>query len=290
MATGCSFADLHYAFRIGRSSAGKIIDEVCEALWSNLLSKVMPDISMEKLIEIANGFEDSANFPHCIGAIDGKHIRLIKPSNSGSMFYNYKNYFSIVLFAMCDSDYLFTFVDVGSFGKSSDSGIFKNSELCKRIVNKTLPIPPPKIITNDDATLYPYVIVGDEAFPLLENVLRPYGGTNLSREKKIFNYRLTRARRYIECCFGILANKWRIFHRPLNVDIQLAEKIIKAACVLHNFVRQRDGSHDDLTTCQMNNLQNDGTSRGNPSARDVRQKFTNYFVNIAPLDWQDNYI
>ncbi|KAJ8915528.1 hypothetical protein NQ315_012410 [Exocentrus adspersus] len=49
--------------------------------------------------------------------------------------------------------------------------------------------------------------------------------------------------RYIECTFGILANKWRIFHRPLNVDLDLAQDIIKACCVLHNFVRARDGHH-----------------------------------------------
>jgi len=59
--------------------------------------------------------------------------------------------------------------------------------------------------------------------------------------KTVFNYRLSRARRFIECLFGILTNKWRIFHRPLNVNIELAIDIIKACVVLHNFVRLRDG-------------------------------------------------
>ncbi|KAL4702333.1 hypothetical protein ACJJTC_006939 [Scirpophaga incertulas] len=69
--------------------------------------------------------------------------------------------------------------------------------------------------------------VRDEACGLHENLMRPYGGHNLSYKQRIFNYRLSRARRYIECTFGILSNKWRIFHRPLNVNIDLAKKIVK---------------------------------------------------------------
>lgn len=63
-----------------------------------------------------------------------------------------------------------------------------------------------------------------------------------------FNYRLSRARRYVECAFGILANKWRILHRAMNVQYEFATDIIKACCVLHNFVLNRDGvqASDDI--------------------------------------------
>lgn len=88
----------------------------------------------------------------------------------------------------------------------------------------------------------PFVIVGDEAFGLSLNVMRPYGGKHLSTQKKVFNYRLLRARRFIECTFGIFSNKWRIFHRPLNVSDEFAEDIIKACVILHNFVRIQDGN------------------------------------------------
>ena len=58
--------------------------------------------------------------------------------------------------------------------------------------------------------------------------MRPYDGHHLSFHKKVFNYRLCRARRYIECSFGIMANKWRVLHRPLNVALDLAEEVVKA--------------------------------------------------------------
>nr|CAH7767053.1 unnamed protein product [Callosobruchus chinensis] len=138
------------------------------------------------------------NFPHCVGAIDGKQVRVVKPVHSGSLFYNYKNYFSVVLLAVCDSNYKFLYIDVGSFGKESDSTVLN----FEKVSDNLIPLP--------------YVFIGDEAFGISKNLMRAYPGSNLTVPKRIFNYRLCRARRYVECSFGILSNKWRIFHRPLK--------------------------------------------------------------------------
>jgi hypothetical protein len=87
----------------------------------------------------------------------------------------------------------------------------------------------------------PFVTVGDEAFALSEHVLRPYSHRNLSTAKHIFNYRLTGASRMVECTFGILCNKWRVFHRAIDLHPDFADIVVKACCVLHNYVRARDG-------------------------------------------------
>ncbi|XP_063865375.1 uncharacterized protein LOC135103260 [Scylla paramamosain] len=132
-------------------------------------------------------------------------------------------------------------VEPGAYGKSSDSTVFKESKFFRKLENQTLNVPAPQESYSGFGTHMPFIFVADEAFGLSQHIVRPYAGKFLSQKKRIFNYRLSRAHRLIECSFGILANKWRIFHRPLNVSLSLAEDIIKACCVLHNFVRDRDG-------------------------------------------------
>ncbi|CAH1994469.1 unnamed protein product [Acanthoscelides obtectus] len=226
LATGCSLAELHYNFRIGRSTASNIIQEVCEAIWIELADKVIPQCSTEKWIEIAKVFQTCAQFLNCIGAIDGNIFGLSSHSIVGlCTTYNYKQYYSTY---------------------------------CLRCA---MPI---------------IASLGDKTFPLSENLLRPFGGKQLTPLKETFNARLTRARRYIECCFGILANKWRIFHRPIDATV------VKAACALHNFIRTRDGtrSNDEKLDENINleGLAPDTTHRGNPLALSARDKYAQYFV------------
>lgn len=85
----------------------------------------------------------------------------------------------------------------------------------------------------------PYFIAGDDAFPLEQNIMKPYSQRNLSEERRIFNYRISRARRVSENVFGILASRFRVFHSTLCVNPETAIKITLAAITLHNFLRAR---------------------------------------------------
>jgi len=55
----------------------------------------------------ADEFYEGSNLPNCLGAVDGKHMRMCKPDDSGSLFFNYKNFFSTVLMALVYADYRF---------------------------------------------------------------------------------------------------------------------------------------------------------------------------------------
>lgn len=267
---------------------------MCLVLWRNLRAMVMSPPTTDMWIQISKQFANKAYFPNCIGALDGKHVRLIQPPHSGSMYYNYKHFFSLVLMALCDSNYCFIWVDVGAYGKDSDSGVFKETSFYKKLSENLLNIPEPRSITDNENNAFklPYVIVADEAFGMTKNLMRPYGGKMLSKEKKIFNYRLSLARRYVECTFGIMCNKWRILHRPIDVKIDFASDIVKAICVLHNFVRTRDGIKPEDMNCPAPLPDINSTNTGRPihEADNVRTKLTNYFVSEGKLDWQEKYI
>lgn len=251
----------------------------------------MPQPTTEIWETVADGFEEKANFPHCIGAVDGKHIRIVSPINSGSMYFNYKDYHSVVLMGIADSNYRFVFVHIGSYGKDCDSSIFKQTDFWKSIENGSEMLPAEKCLPNTENPKVPYFFVADAAFGLHKHLQRPYSGTYLTVEKRIFNYRLSRARRYVECAFGILSNKWRIFHRPLNVQPQLACDIIKACIILHNFVRDRDGYQfeDTLVITGLEDVESEIITRGSLKANDVRNVLSKYFVSsVGSIPWQQS--
>lgn len=86
--------------------------------------------------EVMDKFYNSWNFPGCIGAVDGKHVHLYQPPNSGSFYYNYKEGFSIVLMGLVDVDYKFIGVDVGANGRACDSSIWNNSALRAAVIGE----------------------------------------------------------------------------------------------------------------------------------------------------------
>lgn len=117
LAHGSSLRIQAWDFRIGRSTIYKIVPEVCNAIWQALQPIYLPAMKKNQWERVAKEFQEKWQFPNLLGAIDGKHIRIKAPINSGSLYFNYKKYFSIVLLATCDAKYRFTWVDIGQYGK-----------------------------------------------------------------------------------------------------------------------------------------------------------------------------
>lgn len=188
LASGEEMQDISFNFRVGLSTVSGIIRETCDAIWTTLQSEYLPKPTPEIWKSIAEDFANIWNFPHCLGAIDGKHVMVHAPKRSGSEFFNYKQRFSKVLLALVDAQYRFIVVDIGSTGRLSDGGIFAQSKLGQRLHSNSLGIPQPDSIDGCDQNL-PYVIVGDQAFPLSTNLMRPYPENGSTEKRKIFNYR-----------------------------------------------------------------------------------------------------
>jgi len=127
--------------------------------------------------------------------------------------------------------YKFLIVDIGAQGRHSDGGIFKNSIMGQRFYNNTMNLPDPSAISMRHNVSY--VMVADEAFQLNLFTMRPYPSKTLTKRQRIFNYRLSRARRVVENAFRILTSRWRIFHKPLNTNLETADSMMQPfVCIM----------------------------------------------------------
>ena len=153
------------------------------------------------------------------------------------------------------------------------------------------------------------VIVGDAAFPLKTYLMKPYPGDNLSVDAKIFNYRLSRARRIVENAFGILVSRFRVFEKPIPTKLDTVDAMVCATCALHNWLRKKSKSYitaacidredqhgnllpgswrEEITTLE--SISNQGNNHSANNAREKRDTYKNFFMDVGSVPWQLNSI
>lgn len=259
--------------------------------------------------EVAEQFEQRRNFPYCVGSCDGKHVAIQKPHESGSLFYNYKGFYSIVLFAVVNADYEFMYINTGTNGSVADASILSCTPFYQKMIKDDLNLPPPSALPGTD-TVVPYVFLGDNAFALNKNFMKPFPFKNINYEQRVYNYRLSRARRVVENAFGILASRFRVLRRPLDVDLDTVDAIVMACCALHNYLRKHETVYispnnvdrENITSATFHQgdwrsttdgltpLQHRNNSQRNVEAVAVRDKFKNYFTTEGRVGFQDRMI
>lgn len=318
LATGESYESLMYQFRVHSSTIAKFVPFVCTKIYETFKERFMrlPNTAEEWEI-IEHETRRMWQFPNCIGAADGKHVSMIHPSNSGSEFYNYKGFFSIVLLAIVDYDYKFVFADVGCQGRISDGGVYRNSFFYRATQENLLDLPPDKPLPSSNNPFYdsensepmPYVFLADDAFPLGKHCLKPYAQNGLTPIKRIFNYRLSRVRRVTENAFGILTNRFRVFTTKICLNPDKATMITLAALVLHNMLRQHsyesytpegfidfetevgdvvggEWRDENIGESVFKSLPKSDTRNASKNAQLIRDSFANHFWGPGQIPWQ----
>lgn len=201
--------------------------------------------------------------------------------------------------AIVDHRYRFIYVNIGYTGSGSDGGIFQSCGLLEALENNLLP----------DGLF----LVGDDAFPLKKYLMKPHSDSRrrLSYFEKVFNCRLSRARRISENAFGILVSRFRLFERPLAVKPSTVNKLVSAACCLNNCLSESSPEsyfpsgcidREDLHTGvvipgkwreeinQLRNLEPYGGPQSTIVAKKMRDRFKNYFNNEGVVSWQYKHI
>lgn len=267
------------------------------------------------MLKWSRGFQNKCNFPNCVGAVTGKHVAMKAPPNSEGQFNNYKvrkyiianrihknilfnlkGFASIVLLAICDSSYRFTYIDVGTYGREGDTNAFFQCDLGKTLLLDELEFPKDKIL---NGKRIPYFIVGNDAFPLHERIMKTYSGKKLDTRQRIYNDSLGRARLCIEKAIGILCVKWMALENTLLTKACKVQKMISACCSLHNFLLRESpetySMHEpeilpvssliDLQACQKDLVKE--------RSEEIRNNLKDYINSLAvysQVSWQEEYV
>ena len=139
----------------------------------------------------------------------------------------------MVLLAISDAKYCFTYADFSQYGSTNDSSILRSSGLYKAFEENKFNVPAPTEAEWFEDPL-PYFLLEEEMLPLKTWLMRQFLGS-LDNSQKIFNYQLSRAWGTIENAFGILVARRRMFRRPIRTSIETVQSVIRACVCLHNY-------------------------------------------------------
>lgn len=128
------------------------------------------------------------------------------------------------------ANYKFLYIDVGTEGRVNDRGIWRACQFRSVMVSGKIQIPPPEPISCVDGDV-PFVIVGDDTFPLGPELMKLYAKKGLLYKERVFNYGLSWARRLSENAFGILSNCFRVFLLTVDRPPDVVQAMVIAACI-----------------------------------------------------------
>lgn len=232
LATCAEYRSIGHLFGVARSTVCVIVHNTCSAIVDVLLSRYIQFPIGAHLGNVIEGFKRKCAVPQCAGAIDGSHIPVKPPACNHTDYYNRKGWYSVVLQAVVDHNYIFRDVMVGWPGSVHDARVLANSQLYRKVTNGTL------LNTNSihilGTQVFPFLI-GDSAYPLSNWLIKPFAhNSTLSTKQRTFNYMVSRARIVCENAFGRLKGRWRRLLKQNDMDIDNVPRVVLACCILHN--------------------------------------------------------
>lgn len=266
LATPCEYRTVGHLFGISRSSVCNIVHETCEAICNVLKPEYITFPREDELKRVMSRFLMKWGVPQCVGAIDGSHIPVCAPAGMHTDYYNRKGWYSMIVQAVVDPDYLFTDLNIGWPGSVHDARVFTHSTICHQADSGTLL--PSAYSTSIHGVQVPPFIIGDAAYPLKPWLMKPFPDRGLCDEKKRYNYRISRARMVVENAFGRLKGRWRRLMKRNDMSVYHVPCIVTACCVLHNVCETFKESYDDSWNCS-------DSQPTNPSQDDSQVHSTN---------------
>ena len=222
------------SFGIGKLTVSKIIRRVTQAISNYLGSKYIVRATNKKdTEEMTSNFYNSHGFPNCIGALDGTHVGVKKPSLNASDFINRKGKCTLNIQAAADYNYCFFDVVIKWPGSVHDARIFSNFKL--NAIFREGVVPDCSKIIVEREPLVPICILGDPAYPFLPYIMKEFPSDEKNEEEQFFWLLTCTARMVIECAFGSLKARFCYLRRDLDINLDDLTYIIHPYFILHNF-------------------------------------------------------
>ncbi|XP_068757390.1 uncharacterized protein [Montipora capricornis] len=222
---------------VGVSTVCKIVREVSESIIINLRKdSVMAHFPSdearfkEKMLDT----EQLWQFPCALASIDGYHLPLKCPAGgleACKEYYNFKNFYSIILIEMEDAKYRFIWASCKYQRNFHDSTIFKSTKVREDMTDGEII---PQIGKDIGGVTFSPLILGDLAFPFKPWFMKPFTNAVLTPIQSNFNYRLSRSHIIVECAYGQLTGRWRVLLcKCESTPVELRSACL-ACIVLHN--------------------------------------------------------
>ena len=279
-------------FGLHQCTVSKTLMEVCDAI----NSVVGPEYlflprNEEEMRKVASEFEIKFGLLQAFGCIDGTHIEIKRPIENAQDFYNYKQFFSFTVQAVCDSAGKFMDIECRWPGSVHDAKVFANSKINENLQTGKIASTELTILPGYDAISN--YIIGDPAYPLTAYCIKEYTSCSNNAEV-IFNNMLRSARNQVECAFGRLKARWGFLRRKVDLKIETIPKVIYTCFVLHNFCESLSNNQLDeaevqaqISRHQQEDDQPDPIySRDDSSGEYVRRVLTEYIAQNLPDSYQ----
>lgn len=251
---GCylsSVGDIHH---LSNTSASRCVENVTRALAAAIDQFVLfPPIN-----NVMQDFYAHCNLPQIIGAIDGTHIKIVKPNNTEHAYINRKGWHSINVMLVCGTN-LSIYNCVARFpGANHDAFILNSSSLADHLEQQ-----------------FKGYLLGDSGYPAKTWLLTPITNPQNVQEER-YNRRHVHGRNVIERCNGLLKQRFRCLHGELHYRPEKACAIINACVVLHNLaIANNIPEPDNVCPFNEDTVDEPPCLNNNNAAITARQRYVN---------------
>ena len=272
-ATGNSFRQIAETIGVTKSSVSRSIRQVSAALCSHSKEFIKFPTDIEEILNIKNNFFEIAHFPEVIGAIDGTHIPILKPSTNDYIYINRKGYASLNCQIVVDSNLVIRNLVCKYPGSSHDAYILRSSQLFAYCESK------------QDSS----ILLGDSGYPLQNWLFTPFLNPRSEAEES-YNYAHIRTRNTVERAIGVWKSRFRCISSiggPLRFPPPTCAQIILATAILHNIARninQIPNPPQVFNDQPDEQFENEADENENDDARDLRALFADaHFSSVDTI-------